>query len=87
MYQTRNVNICQKTFLEYFQFNLSLSWKKKKIQNSIKAWKDYAKLKKKKKQSYYIHHGSFIDHDMKYIFNPFSIKHTQLFIQNYFKFI
>lgn len=48
MYQTRNVNICQKTFLEYFQFNLSLSYyKKKKIQNSIKAWKDYAKLKKK----------------------------------------
>lgn len=76
MYQTRNVNICQRTFLEYFQFNLSLSWKKK-IQNSIKAWKDYAKLKKKKKQSYYIHHGSFIDHDMKYIFNSQLNTHKQ----------
>lgn len=77
MYQTRNVNICQKTFLEYFQFNLSLSYykKKKKIQNSIKAWKDYAKLKKNSRFIFIMDRLSIEMHQT--IFNPFSIKHTQ----------
>lgn len=49
MYQTRNVNICQKTFLEYFQFNLSLSWKKKKNIEFYQSMERLRKIKKKKK--------------------------------------
>lgn len=50
MYQTRNVNICQKTFLEYFQFNLSLSYYKKKKKKNTKFYQSMERLRKIKKK-------------------------------------
>lgn len=57
------------------QFILELLQKKKKIQNSIKAWKDYAKLKKNSRFIFIMDRLSIEMHQT--IFNPFSIKHTQ----------
>lgn len=84
MYQTRNVNICQKIVSGIFPIQFILELEKKNIE-FYQSMERLRKIKKKKKQSYYIHHGSFIDHDMKYIFNPFSIKHTQTKIIIYTK--